>query len=458
MNSSQFIINTQKPSMRDLLQRIPGERVFLKDGHAEITYAHLISHVETFWSEYKKFSGKKLAVSFPDRLSACLNLPAIAELAGSVFLQPAGLELPILEEFYQKSGIEFVVSFTSREATFEPVVHQQKKQEKNTEKLQDEFILATSGTSGVPKLVSYTLERLLGTAQCDVSIGERYVWGLVYDINRFAGLQVYLQAVAGGSTLVISDTNTSLEKTVRVFSEMGVNALSATPTFWRNLLMTDNYLNLPLSRITLGGEISDQGILNGLKKHFFQAKVSHIYASTEAGVGFSVKDGRAGFPRSYLEHSPDPSIKLKVSSNLLWIKSQRASESLISGNLEFDSEGFMNTGDLVELEADRVFFKGRDSGSINVGGNKVIPEDVEQILLQHPAVAQCHVYGKKNPMMGMLVVADIVLAPSYSSAGEVKTQLQSHCKVKLSSYKVPALFKFVDEISTNATGKIVRKV
>lgn len=441
-----------------MLARVPGERIFLKDGHSEITYADMVLHVQKFCIDFKAFSGKKIAVSFHDRLSACVNLPAISELASSVFLQPEGLESQILAEFYEKADIELLANFTSIGVVFESTAQQANYPKDNIEKSQVELILSTSGTSGVPKLVSYSLDRLLGTTLNNISAGERYVWGLVYDINRFAGLQVYFQAVAGGSTLVISDANNSLEKTMGIFADNGVNALSATPTFWRKILMTDSYAKLPLTRITLGGEISDQAILNGLKKSFSNAKLSHIYASTEAGVGFSVKDGLAGFPQCYLKHAPDPSIELKVFSGLLWIKSKRSSSYFLSGDNEFDNDGFMNTGDLVELNGDRVFFKGRESGSINVGGNKVIPEEVEQVLLQHNAVAQCYVYGKKNPMMGMLVVADVVLTLSAQNTIEIKTQLQTHCKLKLSPYKVPALIKFVENISTNATGKIVRRL
>ena len=79
---------------------------------------------------------------------------------------------------------------------------------------------------------------------------------------------------------------------------------------WRKLLMSCPVERLALRQITLGGEIVDQKILDALK-HFPAREDHHIYASTEAGVGFAVRDGRAGFPAAYLDNPP-PGIRLAV--------------------------------------------------------------------------------------------------------------------------------------------------
>src|SRR5690606_28394717 len=79
-----------------------------------------------------------------------------------------------------------------------------------------------------------------------------------------------------------------------------VNAVSATPSLWRQLMMTAQLSTLPLQQITLGGEIADQPLLDTLAALFPTARLLHIYASTEAGVGFAVADKRAGFPASWL--------------------------------------------------------------------------------------------------------------------------------------------------------------
>ena len=87
-----------------------------------------------------------------------------------------------------------------------------------------------------------------------------------------------------------------------MFVREGVNAMSATPTLWRKILMSDASRSLALRSITLGGEIADQQVLSTLASTYPSARIRHIYASTEAGTGFSVTDGKAGFPVSFLEN------------------------------------------------------------------------------------------------------------------------------------------------------------
>ena len=76
--------------------------------------------------------------------------------------------------------------------------------------------------------------------------------------------------------------------------------------------MTQGSNDIDFKRITLGGEIADQAILSSLRKVFTSSKISHIYASTEAGVGFSVQDSLAGFPLEYLKSTNQLGIELKI--------------------------------------------------------------------------------------------------------------------------------------------------
>jgi len=233
--------------------------------------------------------------------------------------------------------------------------------------------------------------------------------------------------------------------------------LSATPTLWRKILMLPISSKLKLRQITLGGEIADQSILNALAKQFPNAKIVHIYASTEAGVGFSVGDKLAGFPVSYLSDLPG-GVAIKVIENHLLVKSDNLAETVLGVSDFRDSEGYVDTGDLVQLREGRYYFLGRASGLINVGGNKVYPEEIEQVLLQHPGVKLARVFAKKSHLMGGLVVCEIAIDEmGKSSASEFKKQLREHCLEYLEDWKVPALFNIVDNIENAASGKQVRK-
>ena len=150
--------------------------------------------------------------------------------------------------------------------------------------------------------------------------------------------------------------------------------------------------------VRLSGEIADQAILDNLKASFPEAEVAHAFASTQAGVGFDVRDGCAGFPASYIGMA-DAKVDLRVEDGTLRIRSARtALRYLSAGRTLADNRGFVDTGDLVERRGDRYYFLGRREGVINVGGQKVYPEEVEAVLNRDPTVRISRVWARRNPI------------------------------------------------------------
>ncbi len=316
------------------------------------------------------------------------------------------------------------------------------------------WLLATSGTTSEPKLVSHSLASLTRTVTVN-TYGRNFVWGQLYDSARFAGMQVLLQAISGGSKFVTPQTGLALCKKIELFANEGVTALSATPTLWRKILMVEGSKNLNLRSITLGGEIADQTILDALSTHFPDAKIRHIYASTEAGAGFSVSDGKAGFPVSYLTN-PSNGINIRVDDNILYIQNTLVKSNYIGGNKSFVTEdGFVNTGDQVEIINDRILFKGRVSGIINVGGDKVHPESVESRLNTVTGVKLCRIFGKKSPLVGQLVVCEVVTQDGADPC-KVEKALRVYSMEKLATYERPIMYKFIKEIPISKSGKVQR--
>ncbi len=314
--------------------------------------------------------------------------------------------------------------------------------------------LSTSGTTSLPKQVAHSFASL--TRSTKVGGGSAYVWGQLYDPYRFAGLQVLLQAVLGGSKIAFPDPKNELSDQMSFFQHQNVNALSATPTLWRKLLMTEHAHQLPLRSITLGGEIADERILNAVQRAYPNAKVRHIYASTEAGTGFSVTDGRAGFPKSFLDQ-PLGGLKLKIENDTLMILNPLASRGYIGEDSDFvDEQGFVNSGDSVRVEGDRVVFLGRSNGVINVGGNKVYPEHVENILLEVAGIKMVRVLGVQNSIVGALVVAEVV-PDSFDNENEIRQSLKQLATEKLLKHERPVKLKFVSGIDHTDNGKVNRR-
>jgi len=438
----------------DIFFKVPSERVYIQNAFESLTYGDIKYSITQFSRDYPYLAGKNCALVTCSRFEIAKVLPFIASVSNKIFLQPKCLKEEVQNEFYRKSDIEYVINVTNSGICTSKVSDISHVQE-----IEQEWLLSTSGTTGTPKLLTYNLTALMKTSKQDVTKGDHFRWGLCYDLNRFAGLQVYLQAIASGSTLTISESSDTLIDNIKLFVDKNVNCLSATPSFWRKMLMTKGSERLDLNRITLGGEISDQTVLNSLKKHYERSHIVHIYASTEAGVGFSVKDGLEGFPADYVGPSKFSSIELKIVDDILWIKSDRAASAILNGAIAIDYDGFVNTGDVVEIKNDRILFIGRDSGAINVGGNKVIPEEIEAVMNSHPRIIQSKVFGKKNPVLGMLVSAEVVSEKVLGSDEKkaFKKELITFCKGKLEAFKIPAMIKFVEHIAVNESGKIVRK-
>ena len=313
-----------------------------------------------------------------------------------------------------------------------------------------QWLLATSGTTGIPKLICHTLASITRTFKMDRTKGACFVWGLLYDPSRFAGLQVVLQALFSGSLLIAPDMR-EFDSQIEVFVTHGVNALSATPSLWRKMLMNGRIKACPLRQITLGGEIADQHILDALRHSFPVARIVHIYASTEAGTAFSVHDCRAGFPAVWLqnEHSPLP-LSIRDDGHLLIRPAILPDGQEIVSRL--DADGYLDTADVVHVEGDRVVFSGRASGAINVGGNKVIPEFVEQHLRCVDGVLDVRVFGKKNSIMGQLVAVEVVACSGVDTV-LLRGAILGYCKANMEKWQIPGVISFVDDLHENTAGK-----
>ncbi len=305
-------------------------------------------------------------------------------------------------------------------------------------------MLYTSGTTGEPKAISHSLASLTRTVVTGVS--TPLVWGLTYDPNRMAGLQVILQAILGGGTLVAPPSDDPLSARVAHLASAEVNAVSATPSVWRQVLQLPVSRGWQLQQITLGGEIADQRVLDALARAFPTARIVHVFASTETGAAFSVKDGREGFPLTYLSDA-HRGIRLEVRDGILHVYSPGVSAA--------GADGFASTGDVVEIVDDRVLFRGRHSGVVNIGGSNVWPEVVESILRTHPDVVEAVVSARPNPMTGNVLVAQVTLEKRADPEG-VSKRLRAWVRDRAPRTHVPAAVTVTDEVEISATGKVTR--
>ncbi len=305
--------------------------------------------------------------------------------------------------------------------------------------------LATSGTTGAPKITYHSFAALKPRRLGRGGAGAR--WLLTYDLDRYAGLQVLLTAMMQGAGIVAPET-----RDIAAFADAapGVSHVSATPTFWRALLTSGRAGALTPTDITLGGEITDQGLLDRLAAVYPLARIRHIYASTEAGTLFAVADGRAGFPKSWLEQDHN-NIGLRVRDGELQARTATAMAGYVAAKASLTDDGWLRTGDLVEVAGDRVLFLGRADAMVKVAGVMVSPEAVERLICAEPEVADALVRARANPITGHVLTADIVAAPG--AEGE---RLLARLRQRLQELEAPARpgrLRLVSHIEATAAGK-----
>jgi len=458
-------------SLRDSLGKTSHrESRFLANGTMSIALADLVcgSGLRDCLS---MFSGCSVLIATRDQLATALALIELDGVVRRLTLCPPDLPQEYLSSIIVKAGIDAIVcDCDSAEygnlgvrRHFMCTTAIRPMGDFQVDPCPTEWILLTSGTTGLPKMVAHSLGTL--TAAIDASkIEERpVVWGTFYDVRRYGGLQVLFRAILAGGSFVLLDVGESLGQYLDRLAEHHVTHVLGTPSHWRRVIMSPSARKIAPEYVRLSGEIADQSILDSLHVFYPHAHISHAFASTEAGVAFEVKDRFEGFPASIVNRSTGD-VALRIDDASLRVRSPGTAKGFVGkeASMLADEEGFVDTGDIVDRRGDRYYFLGRRGGIINVGGLKVHPEEVEAVINRHPAVRMSSVRSRRSPITGSIVVADVVLKvePDISSALtptiELKEEILQVCRDSLAQHKVPAAIRFVADLDVGSTGKLAR--
>lgn len=309
----------------------------------------------------------------------------------------------------------------------------------------------TSGTTGRPKVAIHDWTRIQKPAQAVPRQLHGRRWLMAYTPVSYAGLQVFFAASnSEGSIYYCPDLTT---ETCEVISQHGIEVISATPTYWRLLVgLWPPSLSRPrIIQATLGGEAVRQDTIDLVRSFFDPERITHIYASTEAGSAIVTSDGREGFSRELLERTSPP--RLRIRDGFLEIQSDTAMLGYVGSRSNVSPEGWIRTPDKVIEKDGRVIFAGREDGVINVGGMKVGPEEIELAINSLPGVVDSIVYARSNVITGSLLAADVVRAPGGTVTSADVTAALGRV---LPAFKIPRLIRFVNSIPTSPNGKKIR--
>jgi acyl-coenzyme A synthetase/AMP-(fatty) acid ligase len=413
-----------------------------------------------------ELSGRSVLLAVTDQLISGIVMTELDGVARRMLLCPPDLDTGHVKTLIEDAEVDVVVS-DHRERWADAAINlvvtagrpvhaaAQARSERATE-----WLMLTSGTSGVPKIVCHTLEGLTGAIIADGSArGALPVWATFYDIRRYGGLQIFLRAIIGDGSMVLSEPGEPIADHVARLHARSVTHISGTPSHWRKLLMSGTASGFDPRYVRLSGEIADQAVLDGLRRAFPKASIGHAYASTEAGVGFAVNDGLEGFPADMVERSRD-GVDMKVLDGSLRIRSRRTAHAYVGRHASAltDREGFVDTRDMVELRGNRYHFVGRRGGIINIGGLKVHPEEIEAVINRNTEVRMSRAKSRHSPITGAIVVADVVLADGDGSvrSDSIRDRILADCRASLAPHKVPAIIRFVPSLDLTAAGKLAR--
>jgi len=293
------------------------------------------------------------------------------------------------------------------------------------------LVLFTSGTSGKPKGAVHDFSKLLEKFNI-ARKSFRTVNFLLFD--HWGGLNTMFHTLSNGG-VVLALTDRQPESICSFIEKHKIELLPASPSFLNLLLISEVYKDYDLSSIkliTYGTEPMPQVTLERLKKTFPNVRLQQTYGLIELGVLRSksksddslwVKIGGEGY-------------QTRVIEGLLEIKADSAMLGYLNAPSPFTDDGWFMTGDQVEVDGEFIKILGRKSEIINVGGEKVYPSEVENIIQEMDNVAEVVVFGEKNPIMGNIVCAKVRLFRDEDKKQFI-TRLKIHCKQKLQSFKVP---------------------
>jgi len=237
-------------------------------------------------------SGRSVLLAVEDQLLSALAMTEIDGVARRMLLCPPDFNADHIQALIEDADIDAVVADHPARWTDSgvylvvaarapaPAIGKKVKTGRTTE-----WLMPTSGPSGVPKIVGHALEALTGAMVADgPARGAPPVWATFDDIRRDGGLQILLRAILDGGSMVLSEPNEPIADYVARLSARGVTHISGTPSHWRKLLMSGLASGFSPRYVGLSGEIADQAVLDGLSRAFPEASIGNAYASTEAGV------------------------------------------------------------------------------------------------------------------------------------------------------------------------------
>ena len=312
------------------------------------------------------------------------------------------------------------------------------------------LIVFSSGSTGKPKGILHDFGKLLDKFR----IRRKTFKTLTFlQLDHLGGINTLLYAMSNAGT-VISVPDRTPSTICEAIEKYKIELLPVTPSFLNLMLVSGEYKRRDLTSlkiISYGTEVMPQATLEKVRTVFPDIHLQQTYGLSELGV-LRTKSREDG---SLWVRVGGEGFQTKIIENTLWIKAHSAMLGYLNAPDPFDSEGWFNTEDQVEVDGEYFRILGRKSDVINVGGQKVFPSEVESILIQMENIKDAVVMGENNFLMGNIVITRLNLFKP-EAIESVKRRIREFCVGKLSPYKIPVKIEVVPNELHNARFKRLR--
>lgn len=425
-------------------------------GKSTWTYADLAARIEHYRSSLWSGPGPMVAISAEYSLESIAFLLALFELRRVVALVPRDGRST---EYLAQAGcsVRFDIPADGRVertpisgAELHPLVRDL------VSRGEGGCVIFTSGSSGSPKAALHSAARLFSRYR---DTGRRWRTLAFLRFDHIAGLDTLMHALASGGTLVAIERRDphSVGEALRA-SE--VDVFPTSPSFLRLFLASGaSGSDYPrLRTITYGSEPMDPTTLALLNSRFPGVRLLQKYGTTETGSPRTESRGPDSLWFRFRGEQPGD-VEMDIRDSVLWLRGSGTLLGYLNAETPVDAAGWYCTGDVVERDGDWIRIRGRKSEQINVGGEKVSPNEVESTILELAEIGTAVVHGEANGLLGQIVVATVTPAPGVEMTGrELGGLVRRHCRARLAGFKVPVKVRLGENAGISARQKADRSL
>ena len=339
----------------------------------------------------------------------------------------------------------------------------------------------TSGTTGYPKGVihsyTYPLAHIV-TAKYWQQAEDNGLHFTVAETGwaKASWGKLYGQWLVGSAVMVYDFDSFDPKQLTQIINKYGVTSFCAPPTVYR-YLVRKGIPDMPtLKHACTAGEMLAPEVFRKFTERTGLA-LCEGYGQTETTLllanfrGMEAAEGSMGVPSPFyhieLRNRQGEPAGVNDTGEVVIVPEESGRQTgVFTAYLDNENQyeyvwrgGVYHTGDAASRDENgRYWFRGRFDDIIKTGGYRVGPYEVENVLLEHPAVAECSVFGVPDPLRGQAIKAVIVPGQEYPPSRELEHEIKEFCNLRLAEYKWIRLIEFAQEMPKTISGKIRKNI